>query len=204
MPDVDKTHIARAVEEHTAGSVGLFAENLFQEAASWVTRIISRLGRSKSAKPAASETVDGVILDQIQNGNVAQLGPELVAMEAWKDLGLSAVIAVRCQWASPSTKKACPSLTRCSKATSPMRKPWKRCSIGSKPRRADSSRWSASMRALPRRIPSRPSNPEARATSSISFGAAAPGMRRNLKKTALRKCPDARRIKRWRFDPCGD
>jgi len=76
-----------------AGSVGLFAEDLSQEAASWVTRIISLLGRSKSPKPVASETVDGVILDQIQNGNLAQLGPELVAMEAWKDLGLSEVIA---------------------------------------------------------------------------------------------------------------
>jgi transposase len=93
IPDVDKTRIARAVEAHMAGSVGLFAEDLSQEAASWVTRIISLLGRSKSAKPVASETVDGVILDQIQTGNLAQLGPELVAMEAWKDLGLSAVIA---------------------------------------------------------------------------------------------------------------
>jgi hypothetical protein len=53
IPDVDKTRIARAVEAHMAGSVGLFAEDLSQEAASWVTRIISLLGRSKSAKPVA-------------------------------------------------------------------------------------------------------------------------------------------------------
>jgi len=28
-------------------------------------------------------------------------------------------------------------------------------------------------------------------------------MRRNLNKTALSNCPDARQIKRWRFDLCG-
>ena len=70
------------------GTQDFFAASLSGEAASWVARIVPLLTRSKSAAPVTSPIVNGVILDEVANGGIVQLGPQLVAMEAWKDLGL--------------------------------------------------------------------------------------------------------------------
>ena len=90
LPDAEKTRIARAVEEHLSGNPPLPIDTpLSQEAAFWVTRILQLLGRSKTAKPAAADKIDGVLLDKIQTENVVQFGPQCVAMVAWKELGIN-------------------------------------------------------------------------------------------------------------------
>jgi len=65
---------------------------LCEQASSWVRRILQLIGRSKSARPVCEQSVDGVVVDRMQSENVVQLGPQLVALEAWKHLGLSALL----------------------------------------------------------------------------------------------------------------
>jgi hypothetical protein len=55
-------------------------------------RILQLIGRSKSARPICEQGVDGVVVDRMQSENVVQLGPQLVALEAWEHLGLSALL----------------------------------------------------------------------------------------------------------------
>jgi len=87
VPEGEKHRIAQAVEEYLQGTQDFFASQLSPEAAAWVARIVQLLGRSKSAKPPIGATVDGVILDKISTGGGVQLGPQLVALQAWKELG---------------------------------------------------------------------------------------------------------------------
>jgi len=51
------------------------------------------MGRPKVTKPPLSPTVDGVLIDKIETENVVQLGPELVAMEAWEKLHFTKILA---------------------------------------------------------------------------------------------------------------
>ena len=74
------------------GAQDFFATTLSQEAATWVTRIVQFLGRSKSAKPVTQASVGGVILDKIQSTNIVEFGPELVALKAWEALGLTPML----------------------------------------------------------------------------------------------------------------
>ena len=93
LRDAEKSGIARAVEDHLLGKSPLPIDApLSQEAASWVTRILQLLGRSKTAKPAATDKIDGVLLDKIQTENVVQFGPQCVAMAAWNELGLTGLL----------------------------------------------------------------------------------------------------------------
>ena len=92
VPDAEKSTIARAVENHLHGQSDLLPLDLSEEAAGWVRRILQLAGRSKSARPVSENTIDGVIIDRVESENVVQLGPQLVALEAWKRLGLGAIL----------------------------------------------------------------------------------------------------------------
>ncbi len=92
LPETEMPFIARAVENHLKGHVELLPSELSEEAASWVRRILQLASRSKSARPVCSQSVDGVMVDRVQSENVVPFGPQLVALEAWKSLGLSAVL----------------------------------------------------------------------------------------------------------------
>lgn len=89
LPESEKHLIARAVECHLAGQPDLITEALSTQASAWVARILKLTGRSKSARPAPVEKVDGVLVNNITTENVVQLGPQLVARKAWEELGLS-------------------------------------------------------------------------------------------------------------------
>lgn len=93
LPEAEKTQIARAVEDHLLGKAKLSIDSpLSDEASSWVARILQLLGRSKSAKPASIDKIDGVLLDKIQTENVVQFGPQCIAMAAWNELGLTEML----------------------------------------------------------------------------------------------------------------
>ncbi len=92
IPEDEKHRIARAVEQYLEGAQDLLAPDLSQEATAWVARIVHLLGRSKAATPPAGPTVDGVILDKVDTGDNVQLGPQLVALQAWKELGLTPML----------------------------------------------------------------------------------------------------------------
>jgi transposase len=93
LPDGEAHLIARAVEDRLAGQPGLMEPELSGAAADWVTRILKLTGRSQSTSPAPLERIDGVLLDGIATENVVQLGPQLVALKAWEELGLSTTLA---------------------------------------------------------------------------------------------------------------
>ena len=92
VPDAEKSTIARAVENHLLGQSDLLPPDLSEEAAGWVRRILQLAGRSKSARPVSENTIDGVIIDRVETENVVQLGPQLVALEAWKRLGMGTIL----------------------------------------------------------------------------------------------------------------
>jgi transposase len=89
LPEIEKPRIARAVENHLSGNCDLLGADLSEEGAAWVTRILQLLGRSKSARPVVADKVDGVLIDRIATENVVELGPQLVALAAWNELGLT-------------------------------------------------------------------------------------------------------------------
>ena len=86
LPEAEKPAIAQAVEQHLQGARNLFESVLSEEAASWVARLIQLAESSRSAAPVTSISLDGVLLDEIQTSNVVQLGPQLVARQAWEEL----------------------------------------------------------------------------------------------------------------------
>lgn len=94
IPEAEKKSIARAVENRLGDQADLLDDQLSQEAAAWADRILQVIGRSKSARPAQTEKVDGVLVDGIATENVVQLGPQIVARAAWRELGLDRILAV--------------------------------------------------------------------------------------------------------------
>jgi len=92
IPEGEKHRIARAVEQYLDGTQDLLDSDLSQEATVWVARIVQLLGRSKAAMPPTGPTLDGVILDKVDTGDSVQLGPQLVALQAWKELGLTPML----------------------------------------------------------------------------------------------------------------
>lgn len=93
IPEVDKKPIARAVEDQLRGQSDMLDPCLSDEGVRWVARILKLTERSKSARPTRTETVDGVLVDDITTENVVQFGPQLVACAAWCALGLDQILS---------------------------------------------------------------------------------------------------------------
>jgi hypothetical protein len=99
IPEAEKTLISASVTRHLHGADGGVSEDWFEpelsvDAAAWVARIVALAGRSKGGRQrVAAAVVDGVLLDEIETTDVVELGPELVAMEAWKALGFTSMLA---------------------------------------------------------------------------------------------------------------
>jgi transposase len=99
IPEAEKSAIAGAVTRSLRGADGgaeheLFAPDLTADAATWVARIVALAGRSKGGRQGVSAAVlDGVLVDEIETTDVVELGPELVALKAWKELGLTPMLA---------------------------------------------------------------------------------------------------------------
>lgn len=93
LPELEKHLIARSVENHLLGQDELLSVELSEEATTWVRRILQLAGRSKSARPVSQESIDGVVVDRVESENVVQFGPQLVALEAWKQLGLNPLLS---------------------------------------------------------------------------------------------------------------
>jgi len=93
IPAAEQKAISRAVEARLRGESDLFEEELSEDGAAWVTRIVKLAERSKATRPTRKRaTLDGVLMDQIETENITTFGSELVALEAWNELGLTAVL----------------------------------------------------------------------------------------------------------------
>ena len=99
IPETEKASIAAAVTRRLRGADSGEAEDWFEpnlsaDAAAWVTRIVALGGRSRGGRQGvANTTVDGVLLDRIETTDVVEFGPELVALKAWEELGLTPMLA---------------------------------------------------------------------------------------------------------------
>lgn len=89
IPEAENRLIARAVENHLCDQPDLLVPQLSKEASAWVRRILQLLSRSQYTRPAPVSKVDGVLVDRVTTENIVQLGPQVVALHAWKQLGLS-------------------------------------------------------------------------------------------------------------------
>lgn len=92
IPEDEKRPIIRAVENYFSGYQDLLPEKLSAVAASFVTRILQNMSSSKSAPRVTSAKVDGVLIDHVATENIVELGPQLVALKAWKELELSEIL----------------------------------------------------------------------------------------------------------------
>ena len=99
IPETEKASIAAAMKRRLRGADSGEAEDWFEpnlsaDAAAWVTRIVALGGRSRGGRQGvANTTVDGVLLDRIETTDVVEFGPELVALKAWEELGLTPMLA---------------------------------------------------------------------------------------------------------------
>lgn len=70
LPEGENSQIAQAVERRLLGKEDWFEQDaLSKDAAAWVARVVQIAGRSKASSPVKSDTLDGVILDEIQTNN---------------------------------------------------------------------------------------------------------------------------------------
>lgn len=99
IPLDERAAIASAVTRRLRGADYDAAQDWFEpslsaNAAAWVSRIVALAGRSRGGRQhVTSDTVDGVLLDGIETTNVVELGPELVALKAWDELGFTPLLA---------------------------------------------------------------------------------------------------------------
>ena len=93
LPSGDPRRLAKAVEDQIHGQTTCLDDSFTEEAAAWVAYVASLAKRSKGATLTVSQTViDGVLLDEIQTEHIVELGPQLVAMKAWDELGFTPIL----------------------------------------------------------------------------------------------------------------
>ena len=88
--------VAQGVEEHLRGRVDLFRFGVDEDTGHWIDYVIRRI----DAKPAGVEAgakkdtgmIDGVLVDKIEHETTTELGPELVALHAWRKLGMDSFL----------------------------------------------------------------------------------------------------------------
>ncbi len=93
IPVDEQKSISNAVEARLRGEADLFGEELSEDGAAWVVRIVQLAERSRATRPLSKKaTLDGVLVDQIETENITTFGAEIVALEAWNELGLTTVL----------------------------------------------------------------------------------------------------------------
>ena len=93
VPVEERGAIAKSVELRLRGEEALFPVKLSRVGAEWVVRILKIAEQSKSVPLAPGTTrLDGVIVERVRTDDVVGFGPHVVALKAWEDLGLSAIL----------------------------------------------------------------------------------------------------------------
>jgi transposase len=89
IPSVIRPQLAQIIEDHLYGRIDLFsAHKDTNEVHHWADTIIRRIAAKVPDWCKAEETqVDGVLLDKIEHETVSELGPQLVGLHAWDQLG---------------------------------------------------------------------------------------------------------------------
>jgi transposase len=81
--------IAKKIQNHLNGCIDLFStEDTTADIKYWIDYVLRLISAKPNSTSNTTEVqVDGVLLDEVQHETVSELGPELVALEAWKSLG---------------------------------------------------------------------------------------------------------------------
>jgi transposase len=90
IPDSLQRVVAGRVQDHIQGQANLFCRSADREdVRHWTDYVIRRIAaRPPVSGDIVSEgSVDGVLLDEVQHETVSELGPALVALDAWNRLG---------------------------------------------------------------------------------------------------------------------
>ncbi|MBT4818950.1 MAG: hypothetical protein HOJ57_33660 [Lentisphaerae bacterium] len=87
--------LAILIESRLADSVLLLPPDLPQEGQQWVDRIVEQIeGKRREETKLSGETLDGVLVGQVDHSHSTVLGPLVVGLYAWKKLGMDGVLNV--------------------------------------------------------------------------------------------------------------
>lgn len=93
IPEESRRTVARYVAQSLRGEQDIFKNKITSQEAEWVDYIVKTSERTRSAKLNDSELkLDGVLADKVETSNVVEFDPQLVGMEAWRELGLTEIL----------------------------------------------------------------------------------------------------------------
>ena len=93
LPAGDPRRLAKAVERQLNGQADWLDGAITEETAAWVVHVAKLAKRSKGATaPVRGTVIDGVLLDEMETGEIVELGPQLVAMKAWDALDFTPML----------------------------------------------------------------------------------------------------------------
>lgn len=86
--------LAVLVSSRLTGAQLLIAPELPPEGLAWVDRIVHDVERRRQEAEAGSngQTLDGVVLDRVEHSHSTVLGPLLVGLHAWDELGIDGLL----------------------------------------------------------------------------------------------------------------
>lgn len=85
--------LAALIESRLTGSALLLPPELPPEGLEWVNRIVEQIRcKREEERKVPGETLDGVLVDQVDHSHSTVLGPLVVGLHAWKKLGMDGVL----------------------------------------------------------------------------------------------------------------
>ena len=93
LPAGDPRRLAKAVEDQINGQADWLDKSITEATAAWVVQVAKLAKRSKGATaPVSGTVIDGVLPDEMETGEIVELGPQLVAMKAWDALDFTPML----------------------------------------------------------------------------------------------------------------
>lgn len=89
IPEAERKVLAKVIENHLSGVQDmLLPDSLSTEATEIARRAVKLIDCSRFAKSTTKETLDGVLVDEVEVENTVQYGPEAVVAHAWRELDM--------------------------------------------------------------------------------------------------------------------
>ena len=91
-----ESKVAQGVEAGICGCNNLFGTEADGEVRRWIDYVLRRIDAKRKStdaeKKRSDRTVVGVCIDEVEHGITTELGPELVGLHAWNELGMPVVL----------------------------------------------------------------------------------------------------------------
>jgi transposase len=94
LPQRLESKVAQCVEMRLCGSNELFGAEEDDEERHWIDYILRRIDAKpeEAQKKVGQKKVIGIIVDKVEHGVTTELGPELVGLHAWQELGIPGIL----------------------------------------------------------------------------------------------------------------